>query len=45
MPHARLIPETLHGFGPFLDTAIVFGEQPVFILAFQSASYRDVIVR
>jgi hypothetical protein len=40
MPHAHLIPEALHGFGPFLDMAIVFGEQPVFILAVQSASYR-----
>jgi hypothetical protein len=24
MPHAHLIPEVLHGFGPFLDMAIVF---------------------
>ena len=25
MPHAHLIPEALHGFGPFLHAAIVFG--------------------
>jgi hypothetical protein len=42
MPHARLIREALDRLGPFLHTAIVFGEQPVFILAVQGASYRDV---
>lgn len=41
MPHARLIPEALYGFGPFMDMAIVFGEQAVFIHAVQSASYRQ----
>jgi hypothetical protein len=38
MPHAHLIPEALHGFGPFSDMAIVFGEQAVFIRAVQGAS-------
>ena len=42
MPHAHLIPEALHGFGPFLDIAIVFGKHPVFIRAVQAASYRYV---
>jgi hypothetical protein len=37
MPHAHLIPEALYGFGRFLDTTIVFDEQPVFIRAVQAA--------
>jgi hypothetical protein len=40
VPHARLIPEVLYGAGQFLDTAIVFGEQAVFIRAVQAGWYR-----
>jgi hypothetical protein len=37
-----LIAEALDRLRPFLRMPIVFGEQPVFILAVQSASDRDV---